>query len=151
MIAPTTAIPEIALVNDINGVCKSGDTPRINWKPKKAASIKTQRPNSYSPISLPSSTYRGQAQHFVHARVNHFARVRHQSLADDLVLAIHVQRAILPQHHLHERGDVRRVHLAGVERRIRGDVAGAADAAAPVHHGFAGPRSLALAPALGRG
>jgi hypothetical protein len=41
--APTTVIAEIALVNDISGVCNRGDTPRINWKPKKAASMKTHK------------------------------------------------------------------------------------------------------------
>src|SRR3990167_2232893 len=41
MIDPTTAMAEIALVSDINGVCKSRDTLRINRNPRKVASMNT--------------------------------------------------------------------------------------------------------------
>jgi hypothetical protein len=44
--APTTVMAEIALVSDISGVCSSGDTPRMSWKPRNAASMKTHKSNS---------------------------------------------------------------------------------------------------------
>src|SRR5690349_21664999 len=40
-IAPTTAMASRALVSDISGVCKSGDTRRITSKPMKPASMNT--------------------------------------------------------------------------------------------------------------
>ena len=39
--APTTATAAMALVSDISGECRSGETRRISWKPRKAASMKT--------------------------------------------------------------------------------------------------------------
>src|SRR2546427_3910737 len=40
-IAPTTAMASSALVSDINGVCRSGETRRITSKPMNPASMKT--------------------------------------------------------------------------------------------------------------
>src|SRR6185312_11672039 len=40
-IAPTTQMPEMALVIDISGVCKSGETLRMISRPTKVASMKT--------------------------------------------------------------------------------------------------------------
>jgi len=40
-IEPTSEMPEIAFVADINGVCKSGGTREITWYPRNAASAKT--------------------------------------------------------------------------------------------------------------
>src|SRR5882672_9910461 len=42
-IAPTTAMASSALVKDISGVCRSGDTRRITSKPIKPASMNTYR------------------------------------------------------------------------------------------------------------
>ena len=39
-IAPTRMIPWMALVPDINGVCRIEGTLEINWKPTKTASTK---------------------------------------------------------------------------------------------------------------
>ena len=43
MIAPTTAIAEIALVSDISGVCSSRDTRRMTSRPMNVASMNTKR------------------------------------------------------------------------------------------------------------
>src|SRR6266478_3737852 len=40
-IAPTTEIAEIALVSDIRGVCRSGDTLRTSSRPSGTASTRT--------------------------------------------------------------------------------------------------------------
>ena len=52
MIAPTTAIAEIALVSDISGVCSSRDTRRMTPSPMKDASTKTNSMDQKSGWSL---------------------------------------------------------------------------------------------------
>ena len=94
MIAPTTAMASSALVSDISGVCSSGETRRITSKPMNAASMKTYKAGQ---IRSESSSVRllladaacsaGRLEKFAHARVDDFAAVRDQRLADDFVLA----------------------------------------------------------------
>src|SRR5450631_4203612 len=45
-IAPTTEMAEMALVSDISGVCRRGETLRMTSRPTKVANMKT-----YNPIS----------------------------------------------------------------------------------------------------
>src|SRR5215471_14817382 len=86
-IAPTTLIAEIALVSDISGVCSNGDTLRMTSSPTNVASIKT-----YRPISRLDGI-----DDLQHARMHHLSAVRHQGLANDLILAIELQLAVFDQ------------------------------------------------------
>ena len=47
-IEPISEMPEIALVADISGVCKSGGTREMMWKPRKPARMKMYRASSRS-------------------------------------------------------------------------------------------------------
>ena len=64
MIAPTTAIAEIALVSDISGVCSSGDTRRMTSRPRNVASRKTNSAVRSDGSGLARSASRSAARCF---------------------------------------------------------------------------------------
>src|SRR5579864_9490161 len=103
-IAPTTEMAEIALVSDISGVCRSGDTLRTNSRPSGTAKTSTYRLTSISVVifflwSLFSGLrFNAHTQQRLHPRVHNFAISRHQRFARDLIAEIDVQRAFLGQH-----------------------------------------------------
>src|SRR5215467_6497108 len=105
-IAPTTEIAEMALVSDISGVCSSGDTLRMISRPTNVASMKTYRPSSrLEGIDC--------SHQLADARMDDFAGVRHQRLADDFVFEVERELSVLDEV-FEECRDVLRIHLAGV-------------------------------------
>src|ERR1041384_1221172 len=94
MIAPTTAIAEIALVSDISGVCSRRETRRITPMPMKVARMNT---NSMDVTSRPwaaSARFRGSSgigQSLLGLGVDDLAVVGDEGAGrrrDDLVLQI---------------------------------------------------------------
>src|ERR1700735_437084 len=98
-IAPTTAIASNAFVNDIRGVCSSGDTRRITSNPMKAASIKTYRSVIKSSfICLLSSLLHREGRQRIklaHSRIHDFSLPSDQSAANDFVPEIQAQLSFL--------------------------------------------------------
>src|SRR6185503_18003101 len=90
-IAPTTEMAEMALVSDMSGVCSRGETRRTNSKPRKPASMKTNRTDSSNGIDFRFLLFERRQ----HARMRHFTIPRHQRLARDFVLGVHRDRAVL--------------------------------------------------------
>ena len=87
IIAPTTEIAEMALVSDISGVWRRGETFRMISRPTNVASMNTNNPSSkLEGMRAPSG--RLQADQLAHFGMHHFARVSHECLTDDLVFAV---------------------------------------------------------------
>ena len=84
-----------------------------------------------------------------HARVDQIAAPRQQGLADNRVIEIEAEGPVLEQME-QKRADVSRVHLAGMVRHRAGQVDGAVDRDAVLHHDLARLRELAIATPLGR-
>src|SRR5208282_2401591 len=159
-IAPTTAMASSALVSDMSGVCSKGETWRITSNPMNAASMKTKSASiRLEPIAPPSSRFsvlgfsvtgvrqRRHLEKFAHACVHYFSAVRDHGLANDLVLQVQLQLAVL--HHIKKKCcDVSGVHLAGMVRNAAGEVDVADDGDAVHDHRFSGPCQFAVAPAL---
>src|SRR5512142_1061053 len=88
-------------------------------------------------------------EHLPDAGMDHFPALRYQGFADNLVLAVEMELAIL--HEIFEEGgDVLRVHLAGVVRDGRGQVERAVDADTTLVDDFAGTGEFAISPTLRR-
>src|SRR6186713_2781584 len=103
MRAPTIEIAEIALVSDIRGVWSSGETRLMTSSPTKVASRKTYKEERRSGawvmvLSLRNSSGSrggGKTQGLAHPGLNHVAALGHQDLADDFVLGVEDQLALL--------------------------------------------------------
>src|SRR5512134_3199641 len=139
-IEPTTAMAEIAFVSDISGVCRSGDTRRMTWKPRNVARTKTYRLISRSALISDATPFPSGLQHF--------ASMRHERAAEDLVAEVEVESPVLPERQ-HERGEVPRVQNARVPRKLRRQVERAAEEDPVLHGGLPRTGQLAVAARLG--
>jgi len=74
-----------ALVSDISGVCRSGETRRITANPMNAASMHTYKLDNKSSFTASRSLPRRQGEELAHAGVYNFAAMRQQRLAVDFV------------------------------------------------------------------
>src|ERR1700682_2405478 len=115
--APTTAMASSALVSDINGVCKSGETRRMTSKPMKPANMKRKGwsadPSSFLFFLLDLRCKRCERKEFTHSGIDNFSPLRQQRVSDDFILPVELYLPIL-----HEVQKKRRyvpcVQLAGV-------------------------------------
>ncbi len=113
----------------------------------RAPSKQNSRNKARQPLSACRSQGR-QFEEFADAGVDYFTTTRDQGFADDFVLQVQLQLAVL--HHVGEEGrDVARVHLTGVIGDAAGEVDGADDGDAVRRHGFSVARQFAVAAALG--
>src|SRR5580700_3935877 len=99
--APTTAMASSAFVNDMSGVCRSGEMRRITSNPMKAASMKTYRSVIKSSFMyLITSRPRGEGGQFVkfaNPRVDYFTLPGYQRAADNFIFEIQPQLSVLNQ------------------------------------------------------
>src|ERR1700722_8994750 len=159
-IAPTTAIASSALVSDMSGVCRSGETWRITSKPMKAASMKTKSASIRLEgirvlscrFSVTSSHLNRQHRHFKkvpHPRVYNLSAVGNHRLADNLILRIQLQLAVF--HHVKKKGhQVAGIHLARVIRHAAGKIDRADNDHPVCRYSLAGASEFAVSAALRR-
>src|SRR6266403_5170150 len=90
----------------------------------------------------------GQLEKFAEARVHYFAALGEQSFANDVVLGIDLKLAVF-DHQQKKRGEVARVHLAGVVGHGAGQVIQADDGYAVDVDFFSALGEFAISAALG--
>src|SRR6185312_11620734 len=128
MIAATTTMASRALVRDMRGVCRSGETRLISSNPTNPASIKTYRlemksAGTFPPLARLLRYQRGQPQAFPHACIYQFPALRQQRIPNNVVALRRTYLPILDQI-LEKRCQVLGIHLAGMIRRAAGQIDG---------------------------
>src|SRR5580704_6199217 len=152
MMAATTTMASSAFVNDISGVCSSGETRLISSIPKNADRMNTNRLEIKSAgihASLRFRCQRRQLINFAQPGAYNFSTLGQKRFANDFVLLIDLKLALF-DHVEKKRGNVFGVHLAGVIGNGAGKVDGADDGDAVFFHFFAGAGQFAIPAALGR-
>ena len=120
MIAPTTAMAEMALVSDISGVCSSRDTRRITPRPMNVASTKTKSWHQKSAAGAAAAASVGGharllGERLAGPRVPDLALVGDERALLDVVVQVELEGAVLGER-LQEGGEVAREEQARVER-----------------------------------